>query len=437
MADKSSQEVQEQPSPTGTDGQVRTTGSQEPRISFLRKTLARLKSKNNQTPQEEPPKGILDQNLSRRKLLKGAGRLAAGAAIGAVVGTGKAEVAESGHEEPKPEPLVLPDDVLTKEQLAKAHIRIIDEHTDTKLFLREKALEQFKLFRDTKSGQVDEAVIVLVDGDSLSWKNGGSLPPEAKDIYQAINYAPGEKEVEDYFWDIESRERNLVYYRDLLKSNGPFQPTSPEAQANGWQDLSTADKVAKYIKEQEETISKLKAKGPPTLTPQERDAQASYSSSWGEITHTYNGILAQNPLAGQPRAERIRKVKEKYPALENKVYIFLAVGKDSYTEPSPEQSRPTPDRFVSYTGDHRGYIFGNKTPGFVLAHELKHWKGKIGKFGVFYNETKTDAQTFSRMADASDLLIEENDDSGYSFVFRNRRGITITANPKRESVPAI
>ncbi len=392
--------------------------------------------------------------LSRRKFLRRAGAAGAAVLIAKTIGTGKspeeAQVSASSpipinpphdhsshihtfplppalgggeepltSDEPSHEPAILPDDVISKEQLAKSHIRIVDEHLDTKLFLRKKALDQFKLFRDAKTGRVDEAVIVLVNGQSLNWKNVQKLPEKERDIYRAIYDGPEDEPVRQYLRSVKSYESDIVYWKGILSGEIKPDPKSPPFDNN---------KIIEFIENQERQLTLLKSKGPPVLTPAEFEDRSQEPIGWGVIAHTYNLIV--NPSTWEnpqdPKVKRQKMVQEKYGNLNNKVYIFLAV--EGNVEPNPKQQYPKPDRFKSYTGNPKGYIYQDLTLGFALAHELKHWKGMDGKYGITYDETGADAQAFSRMADARNLLDEEKDDSGYSFVFRNKRGMTITAN---------
>lgn len=343
----------------------------------------------------------------------------------------------SGGGQPRKEPVVLPDDVLTPEQLKQANIRIIDS-PKTKLHLREGALKDFKIFRDAAKGQLDEVVIVLTDHPVLSWKASESMPQEARDIYQALHYSPGERELEDYFLDLKGHEDQIKYWKSILKSNGPFPKPAPGSEIPGAAYLSDATKVTEHIRELEEALAKLRAQGAPKLTPEEIETQKNSGDALGEICHS-SGITASSAIRSG-RNERIVKARERYD-LKNKIYIFMAVGGQS--EPHPSQSFPSPHDIQSgtFAGTYgrTTYIFnhGRDRPGFVARHELAHYENaqtdNYGSYVNFYDETKADALAFASIVDAHNKGQEEGDNSGYSIIFVNKYGATYTKDQKTPS----
>ncbi len=313
----------------------------------------------------------------------------------------------------------IPKDVLTSQELAKAHIRIING-PQTELLLRKGALDQFKLFRDAKNGKINEVVIVLVDDNGINFNLNGTSDEEARDIYEAVHYAPGEWDQLIYMENVQNLQWNISHFQNLLDGKEKPNPMDPPFNKEA---LTAAIEMYKH------QLEELNGKA-PKLTPQQFEQELQSTTYWGEIMQT--GSIAQDAetlIPEHPKAKRDREALLKYGNLDNKVYVFLAVGGN--LAPTPDQSYPNPDRFYSNMGDSRGYVFDNKTPGFVLAHELGHYEGKNpydAKRSRFFDETKADAQGFARMVQAWNKQEEEGSDSDFTFVLRNKSGVTITAN---------
>lgn len=124
--------------------------------------------------------------IPRRGFLGLLGATGAGLAIKGLLGN--SPKVESSNKPPTSEITSRPDGSISPEELKQVHIRIYNT-SETELFITKKTME-IPLFRDAAKGITGEAVIVLVDGPSLTWEASESLPEELKRAYQAGNLEP-------------------------------------------------------------------------------------------------------------------------------------------------------------------------------------------------------------------------------------------------------
>lgn len=143
----------------------------------------------------------------------------------------------------------------------------------------------------------------------------------------------------------------------------------------------------------------------------------------------------ENPASPQA-AERGQEITDKHPEiLDNRQYIYLAVGKEDAPEPS--QSYPKPSNFPELTrgriiseedkrksGIFAPYRYGNKTPGFLLRHEISHYNSENTHKGEWY----TDTDAYESIAKAWEQFRAKKESTGYPFIFVTEKGITITKN---------
>ncbi|MCR4324242.1 MAG: hypothetical protein NUV69_00965 [Candidatus Curtissbacteria bacterium] len=397
-------------------------------------------------PESEQPR---PRQISRRSLLRGAGIGIAGLAGKALIGTeNRAEAPAKTHFQLDPQSyaspaeaksksqlikqdnnlapagnltenqrtpqLEIPQDVLTPEQLEEAHIRIIDT-PGTELYLRDDALDQFRLFQEAKEGKIGEVVIVLVDSDSVSANAIQKLPQEARDIWLATNDLPGEDR--EYL-----RELHSDFIEKIEESRLEYTG-NPQDQAKRELALENMREYGKSLEFVQDILSKL-----PLRSREELLKEKEFSNVGGKYTPAMLSNYKVEGRLATPREKRAEKLFAEHPEYADKIYLFLAVG--GVMEPHPYQSFTPPPWFSDNPFEFNGqeYRFRDRPLSFQFRHELFHRESD--------DEYQTDTAAFENMKKAYVDLKFKGNDRGYPFIFKNRNGVTIIMNLKDTAEPS-
>lgn len=412
-----------------------------------------------QPPEEE--QSLFDKKTSRRGFLSGL--------IKTGVGAGAIAAGISIPKDYSGERRLLPD-TLTSEELAENRIRIINSK-DTELYLRNEVFD-FDLFRDAKEGKIDEVVITLVDGDSLSWnalgkvddeftRKLGQVISEDPDVYVEENYdkirEDGERDLESaqksyntaledmkllnegqlhirIEEEIKNLEDNVISKigdnalgKKLIGSMIDGQKERLKRIEDGSERENLTQKIELNLKKIEEAQDLLDS----TATKEDaKEYFGSKSSTYGRIVKAPGGF----DFNGDHRfSDRQREMGESLTGLDsawtNKVYIFISVGGELM--PKPEDSFAEPDWYAHHPPsiDPDAYIVDLKESRgvgpYVLRHEVSHYDD-----GKLLDEGITDRKALDSIARASERYKKDQDTGGYAFVFKNKHGITFAKNAR-------
>jgi len=273
------------------------------------------------------------------------------------------------------------NELLTDEQLKEANIRIV-QTPDVELSLKRSVFD-FAVFKDAVDGRLEELVVVLVDHPSLSWNAGRKLPKDIKEAYQVGIVNPYERSAKE--WTSELNVEQLE-----------------RAMASESENTSTIGLIVRFDGRY------IYPPGSDLI-----DYMEKYSPGEAERLKRQSDALAP-------------KLKNK---VKDKVFIFIAVG--GKRKPHPNQSYLSPSQFEEIPGAYgpNGYsngtyrYTGSPTAGWVLRHESSHYVG--GSFSR--SEYDADTGMFESVEDAWKRRQNE-DESGYPFVFKTAEGITTTKN---------
>jgi len=409
-------------------------------------------------PQEQ---GFLDRKTSRRGFLSGLvkGGLGAGA-IGAGI---------SAQKDFSGEQMLLPQDILSPEELSASNIRI-NNTSETELYLRKEVFD-FDLFKDAKEGKLDEVVITLVDDDSLSWNALGKIDDEfVRTLAMATEEDPIEY-VEKNYDDIRKdgqrdfESRQSLYAKGLeelrLLNEGELAPrleqeikdmedavlpnikipqakkfidSMLESKRERLQRIADGTEREILVKRIENDLALIQQAQELLDSTQDIDAAKEYfsnqSHTYGRIVRAKGGIdFSDRERFTQRQADMGAKLDSLDPEWHNKVFVLVSVG--GRMTPKPEDSYPEPDwyelRPPSFNpDDYLVDMLNSRAAGLhVMRHEVMHYDdGKLVDEGI------TDRRALDSMGEAALRLKENKDTSGYSFVYKNKHGITYAKKPK-------
>lgn len=363
----------------------------------------------------------LGKQTTRRNFLRGTGKVAKGAALGLLIGgVGLSLSRDTTDNVPNLPPKDKFPDLLTDEQLQAAHICIY-QTPNVKLFLRPGVFD-LPLFRDTKEGKVGETVIVLVDSPSLSWNTSEKMPPEAKLVFQASTEHP--KEYPEEYWQSRVKQEE----DDLERWTGYKQNAQErlERLLSGEEEVKKELRAVNYwIEEAEKELAILRDR-PRAIV---REAEIGPEGTIVRLSPDYNQQFPEH-------AEKREKLIQKNPELENKIFIFLAVG--GRQKPHPSYSYPQPEQFKEWPWIPQLREKGKEEPyhrwqvpftaGTALRHEIHHYQG-IGE--EMASEYPTDTKVLESITSAWEKYKTAGDSSGYPFVFVTKEGITVTKQPPK------
>lgn len=397
--------------------------------------------------------GTLDR-LSRRSFLKKAAIIGLG-----IVTAGPVLFGKRGSIEPNKSgvldrldisaiPEEIRDDILTAEELEKAHIKIYPTQ-DVKLYLRRSALG-IPIFKDAKDGKINGAVISLVNHDRLSWNAVDRLPQEPKSVWQRLNRGANPKNWPESYWgdlkkytqdkfnyhqnrkeffirelswmdeDLKRARDNIERYNRLIKESTDAAATEIMKDwlqywelklagiTNTWEEKAT--RIQKEILEAENNIKQAEKEWSILNGP--RDKAKDYYAEYG-VSEPEGGLI-------RPDAE-----------WDNKAYIYLLVGGKYKLHPA--QSLPGPHQFNVYKED-QGYTVYPKdlsTPGFVLGHEVGHYEEH--EKDTNESEDAANRLAYELLMRAWRLYQETGSTSGYPFVFVTNEGVIITKTRNLEA----
>lgn len=365
--------------------------------------------------------GLLQQKTTRRGFLekasKGAGVLLA---VGAIA-TLKSECSLV-NEELRP-PRELPPDILTKEELEKAHIKIYPT-PKVWLFLR-PGVFNFPLFQDAASGKLDEVGIVLVDGEAVNWRNSGNFPEDARLLFRSVLKNP----IEEWRLDKQKQlESEITYWQkeqkrfEFSKADRLRFPTILPNMSEEEAKRKNSEELQRIEAHLEQINQKLK-----TLSDQEAAifSQEELPPDYEEATQ---GMIAGMFLDGRIEAKRNPELIREHPGIERKVFIYVAVG--GKAQPRPSQSYPDPEKLKQQGKMTLGYTYlgaGDDSRGFALTHEVGHYDPLAqGPKRGYRSEPQADTSAMQSITEAWDRLQRTENTSGYPFVFQTEEGITIT-----------
>lgn len=281
----------------------------------------------------------------------------------------------------------LPADILTDEELTDAHIQVYAS-LDTQLLIRKSALE-LPLFKDAAEGKLNQVVIALAD--NLSWNATRKLPEDARLVWDSITESPE-----------ENYQSMLKWYKDKSASNEESEESKRKAQTE----------IDRMLSNPSEWIEGHKA----------------ISFAWGYHLRT-NTISGYSWITG----DKAKNFLKEHPELDNRIYIFLGVG--GRLAPNPNQSFLNPEQVKKSASSQQAFVRGDSyrfespSSGFALRHEIGHYPGN--------SEYQADAFALESIEEAWKKYKEGKDDSGYSFVFINPKGTTITQNTPANENPEL
>lgn len=366
------------------------------------------------------------RQLDRREFLKQAGAIT-GTAV--MVGTVLYQVGRAQYDAySKPEGL--PEDILTKEELAKAGITVY-QTPDVQLYIRREALE-IPVFKDAAKKRIDGLTISLVDHDRISWNAVNKLPYEARKAWQDVN--PHPKQWKEPYWD------NLVkYFKDKRDWYGKTKELTSEILGLDEElfniDMRKIELLIGAGADLEEAMRLQREREELAVKLRLLRSQQIESALIGE--HKLNELL---DVAVGPRDKAIEyfaengrddsyvtgQILKPNKSFRRKAFIYVCVGKDQ--KPSPDQSLPNPDWFV-IEGENGPVYLGENNSGFTLRHEIGHYEGKRQESdNEKEREDEADELAYVGIAKAWKQYQETGDTSGYPFVFVTDEGITITKN---------
>lgn len=143
--------------------------------------------------------------------------------------------------------------------------------------------------------------------------------------------------------------------------------------------------------------------------------------------------LGDKETTEDPGWKRYEKLWQEHPELQNKVFIFLAVG--GKKKPNPEDSYLAPERYhempdIEKIKEKGGYRFsGPHTAGSIFRHETYHYNS-----GEKSNsEYEADTGGFESIVRAWETKQTTGRTDGYPIVFITAEGITVTKNTSQLS----
>lgn len=379
-------------------------------------------TETKQNPIERDTHSTPEGGISRKEFLKKTALALTAVALG--VGLGGRDKIKA------PSPGELPPDLLTEEELKRAHIKIYPT-PHVQLHLRRGVLE-LPLFKDASQGKLDEVVIALVNHDTVSWEATESLPPDAKLLWRNFNKDPIEEWREREFKNLKARqlqlEEELRGYKQVdeeseLRFKETLKRYFPEEMGRRQlEDFYEARRKYGAKREELEKLLNMIKNLKEIEPPEEIKEEARDSFAIGLI------------IDGRLDFKKDPKFFQRHPEFTNKVFIYLAVG--GKLKPKPQQSYPDPEWLKSHAELWEGRVVGvgDSSLGYALRHEIGHFEssGRGDKRG-YKTEPEADAFAMNSLVEAWRKFQSSGDTSGYSFVFVTAEGLTFTK--KRESSP--
>lgn len=333
--------------------------------------------------------GALDRiRVSRRDLFR------LGLAIGVGAIARRDTIRESGGHE-------IPEDILSKEELAQNRIDIIGS-PQTQLLVRPGIFE-FPIFKDAKEGKHGGVVIGLLDSPNLDWRKSKHLTGAAREVFDLLaGPVTGRKKV----------DQDTDMYRFMLEM------TNRELN-----EINKDSRQAKSLLENAEGLKKVIGLREGAIKGSDDEFMEYFMNFYPWGPRGYKGVLL-HPIHIQNMSGSAAVPEE----LKNKYYIFLGI---EGIEPDPQNSYPDPTfldqlrvkedspQSLVGVGKYRfdsSTDFNKKLPSFILRHELSHYATPI--------EDQADAIAYEGLMGAWTRL-QSGDTTGYPFIFKNANGLTV------------
>lgn len=376
------------------------------------------------------------KQLSRREFLKESAVVAGtAAAVGAGIYAANRAYKQSpegrAQDDAYPKPEGLPDDILSKEELAKVGITVY-QTPDVQLYIRRGALE-IPVFKDAANKRINGLVISLVDHDRLSWNVVNKLPDEARKAWQ--DFHPHPKQYAESYWGklaeyyknkrdwYGSRRELTSKILELEEGLANINLRQIELLVGAGADLEEAMRIKR---ERVELAAKLRSLRLQQIEWESRKEQE-LSELLNAATEPRDKAIeyfAENGIDDNHVTGHILTPKNKSSRM--KTFIYVSVGKGR--KPTPDQSLPNPGWFV-LDGENGPIYTGENNPGFTLRHELGHYEGKRQESdNKQEGEDEANKLAYEGIAEAWRKYQETGDTEGYPFVFVTKEGITITKN---------
>lgn len=308
------------------------------------------------------------------------------------------------------ENIPLPRDLLGQEELQKSRIQI-NQTGDTALILR-RGIFDHDLFKDARSGRLNQVVITLVDEPAvfLEKKPKDALSEEAKSALSVFKSV------------IMTRNERLMFLNPLITEWERYVEFLEKAYSTT--ELASARKTLERLRQE-----RLKV-------PSDNTAHDGYHITTNKafietLIQVHKSVNPENPII-----QRLKDFINKSPELLDRVYLFVA-SSDKFHVADPSQSIPDPSILVEIAGtnsESESYRYNSVDyPGIVLLHEVCHYAPQSGPL----NEYKTDTKVNESITKAWQKFNEAGDTTGYPFVFLNKNGMTITKHLREDSVGTI
>lgn len=422
---------------------------------------------------------FLQKPISRRKsLIWGAIGVAS---LGALAATKVIGTCNESSQPLKP-PENLPDDVLSEEELKRANITIYNTK-DVVLYIRSSALEM-PAFSDAAEGKIGGLVIALVGDQAMTWDALDHLPPDARLIAQSIRVHPSDfpqgywdeyfkhkrpevlKEINKYKQDLADilSGKTETYIKEAISNYQKWikeavdqgkDPSKDQESLAYWQEqlrelqsgelekgdrmwLSRSQEDLKRIKKFEKdpkALAEYLLKKPDQALGQSLDRQTieDFIANTENIEDPLSPYY-KSPIPMRPPTARYNYIKENHPEWLDRSYFYICVGKQR--KPHPSESFQGPNDFDVSKEDRKGLGYhvtpkgkpkDNPNSGFALRHEIGHYGHTPDKDGI-EKEAEADDFAFQTLVAAWEKYNQTDDNSGYSFVFVTKEGLTYTRN---------
>ncbi len=398
---------------------------------------------------------------SRRSVLRGArdgAALIAALAVGVRPGDGNVDRSSPDYV------YSVTSDILREKDLEKANIKIL-RTTDTGLHLG-RGMLNWGLFKDSAEGNIKEAVLVLVDSGYVSWDSSGSMPEEARLMWQAQTIAPRERP-RSYWLEQEKflRQQNEDLVQDWQSASGNLQKIlSGEAEREIAAKIASMGDALKQIKDPQvmsqtrsnltlwsQSLDEVKsgekldgyrrqiklddskiARNEDTLARMsDLPAYVDFLSRTGDMAHggimqtvSLDSLTPETYRDSPEYASRHDDLLNNHPELLGKVFIFVPVGGDM--KPSAAKSASSKLQFLtqdsicadcsSEPGEDGARILNLADPGDAVVHEAAHWAG-VGK--PFRSEADADRAVIKHRQEAAG---RKRGDNSQAVILANRTG---------------
>lgn len=423
-----------------------------------------------------------DRQLSRREFLKE--ETAAAAATAVLVGGGLLAAKKGYDDSPAgkaeydryPKPEGVPKDILTKEELQKAGITVY-QTPEVQLYLRQGVFD-LPLFKDAKENRIKGVVISLVDSDSLNWNSTSKLPMDARAVWQGLHLHPSEYP-EEYWQKLKGwhqrRHDHYQAYKEIFEKElqeilSGAKEEYLKSRIDATKHLDRLRDIGEWVRSGvDQDIYELERLERGLL---EKDIRQNLELSEREVEKDKKELeilqdrtvaiehfeergsqgqhidlrrfkdIQEGKLDRNSPSDKMRAAIRSNPQWQDKVYLYICVGKEY--RPHPKDSYPRPDWYDSISPEIIGDSYsvsrkdeeGEDTDvGFIARHEVFHYNDSLEEWP--HTESQADHSALDSITQAWEKYSQTGDTSGYSFVFVSDEGVTITKNMRQQPTKAI